>query len=295
MSQRAVLRLLCVVGVFLKGQTALIQSEPTVLAALGDSAFLNCRLMQSKNVLQVTWQKISPEGKKEDVATSSKYFGQKVNREFRDRVQFEDVGLLSSSIVIRNVTYRDEGCYLCLFNTNPDGALTGRTCLQLYELHAASLHVGESNSAEEVHVSCSATGRPAPTVTLTVAHYNTTNTTNITNTTNTTSTTNTNGTVTVTVTAALPRLPVDGSRVGCAVRVLSGRETVVYAVVPEVELSPSVGVDVESGSNINWTIWVLVPCVVVAVVVAVAAAVFYRRKPHNGKPTTASDVYSCKE
>lgn len=230
-----------------------------MLAALGDSAFLNCRLTQSKDVVQVTWQKISPEGEK-DLATSNKYFGQKVNPEFRERVEFEDVGLHSSSIVIRNLTHRDEGCYLCLFNTNPDGALTGRTCLQLYgknsaalytsiilfsnittriaslpELHAASLHVRESNSAEEVVVSCSATGRPAPTVTLTVPHYNTTNTTN------TTKSTNTNGTVTVTATAAVPRLRVGDWRVGCAVRVLSGRETVMYAVVPEVELSPSVG------------------------------------------------------
>ncbi|XP_056287385.1 OX-2 membrane glycoprotein-like [Pseudoliparis swirei] len=272
MSQRAVLRFLCVVGVFLKGQTALIQSQPTVLAALGDSAFLNCRLTQSKDVVQVTWQKISPEGEK-DLATSNKYFGQKVNPEFRERVEFEDVGLHSSSIVIRNLTHRDEGCYLCLFNTNPDGALTGRTCLQLYELHAASLHVRESNSAEEVVVSCSATGRPAPTVTLIVPHYNTTNTTK---------STNTNGTVTVTATAAVPRLRVGDWRVGCAVRVLSGRETVMYAVVPEVELSPSVGVDVESGSDISWTIGVLVLCfVVVAAAAAAAAVVFYRRKQHN--------------
>ncbi|XP_031708001.1 OX-2 membrane glycoprotein-like [Anarrhichthys ocellatus] len=215
MSPRAVLHFLCVLGVFHKGQTALIESQHTVLAALGDNACLNCQLMQSKDVVQVTWQKISPEGKT-DLATDNKHFGQKVNSGFQGRVAFKAAGLQNSSIVIRNVTDRDQGCYLCLFNTYPDGALTGRTCLQLYELHKAVLHVRESNSAEEVLVSCSATGRPAPTVTLTVPHYNST------------SITNTNGTVTVTTTAVLSRLSDNSSRVGCAVRVLSGVKQQMY-------------------------------------------------------------------
>ncbi|XP_031697509.1 OX-2 membrane glycoprotein-like, partial [Anarrhichthys ocellatus] len=209
MSRRAVLHFLCVLGVFHKGQTALIESQHTVLAALGDNACLNCQLMQSKDVVQVTWLKSLPEGEK-NLASNHKIYGHKVNPDYESKVEFKAAGLQNSSIVIRNVTDRDQGCYLCLFNTYPDGALTGRTCLQLYELHKAVLHVRESNSAEEVLVSCSATGRPAPTVTLTVPHCNST------------SITNTNGTVSVTTTAVLSRLSHNSSRVGCAVRVLSG-------------------------------------------------------------------------
>ncbi|XP_068447159.1 OX-2 membrane glycoprotein-like, partial [Clinocottus analis] len=233
MSQRAVLQFLCVLEVFLKGQTALIQSQQTVTAARGDSADLNCQLTQLKDVVQVTWQRISPGGKT-DLATYNKGFGAKVMTGFQGRVEFKDAGLQNSSIVIRNVTDQDEGCYCCLFNTYPDGAFTGRTWLHLYELHEAFLHVGEATSAEELLVSCSVTGRPAPTVTLTVPHHNST------------SVPNANGTVTVTTTAVLSRLHVNSTRVGCAARVLSLPQTVVYAAIPEVKH----GLDVESGSDV---------------------------------------------
>ncbi|XP_075951232.1 uncharacterized protein LOC142953049 [Anarhichas minor] len=272
MSRRAVLQFLCVLGIFHKGQTALIESQHTVLAAFGDDACLNCQLMQSKDVVQVTWQKISPEGKT-DLATDNKHFGQKVNSGFQGRVEFKAAGLQNSSIVIRNVTDQDQGCYLCLFNTYPDGALTGRTCLQLYELHEAVLHVRESNSAEEVLVSCSATGRPAPTVTLTVPHCNST------------SITNTNGTVTVTTTAVLSRLS-DNSSVGCAVRVLSCPQIEVYAEIPEVKQSSADGFDVGSGSDNDFNICLIIGLVfgglcVCAAAAAAAITVLYKQKHQN--------------
>uniref|UniRef100_A0A3P9B817 Ig-like domain-containing protein n=1 Tax=Maylandia zebra TaxID=106582 RepID=A0A3P9B817_9CICH len=117
------------------------------------------------NVLQVTWQKISRDVET-NVATYSKYYGQRVNDGFNDKV--------------KNVTEQDEGCYHCLFNTYPEGSFTGRTCFQVYEWV----------------VSCSATGRPAPTVTLSqqdlsFSQYNTV------------SVSNTNATFTVTTTAVL--------------------------------------------------------------------------------------------
>lgn len=238
---------------FPAGQTSLIQCQHLVLDALGDNTYLTCWLMQSKDVVQVTWQKIIPGGTT-DLASYNKHFGQKVNTGFQGRVEFKSAGLQNSSIVIRNVTQQDEGCYRCLFNTYPDGAFTGRSCLQLYgknteiilyllcnipmitsnglssaELHGPFLHVTESHSAEEVVVSCSATGPPAPTVTLTVPHHNST------------SVTNTNGTVTVTTTAVLSRLHDNSHRVGCAARVLSGRQIDVYEMIPEVRLSPPDG------------------------------------------------------
>lgn len=101
------------------------------MAAVGDEACLSCQLIQPKEVLQVTWQKLSPEGGK-NVATSTRYFGLRVNPDFRHKVEFKDAGLQNSSIVIRNVTEQDEGCYACLFNSNPEGALTGTTCLKVY-------------------------------------------------------------------------------------------------------------------------------------------------------------------
>nr|XP_040041233.1 OX-2 membrane glycoprotein-like isoform X2 [Gasterosteus aculeatus aculeatus] len=251
MSHRAVLHLLCAFGVFHKGQTSLVQCQNLVLAALGDDAYLSCRLMESKDVVQVTWQKIIPGGTT-DLASYIKHFGQKVNTGFQGRVEFKSAGLQNSSIVIRNVTDQDEGCYRCLFNTYPDGAFTGRSCLHLYELHGPFLHVTESHSAEELVVSCSATSPPAPTVTLTVPHHNST------------SVTNTNGTVTVTTTAVLSRLHDNSHRVGCAARVLSGRQIDVYEMIPEVRLSPPDDVPLITGLVVG----LLVAIVVVAAVIA---------------------------
>uniref|UniRef100_A0A3Q1K4I6 Immunoglobulin V-set domain-containing protein n=1 Tax=Anabas testudineus TaxID=64144 RepID=A0A3Q1K4I6_ANATE len=149
------------------------------------------------------------------MAKYNKYYGQLVNSDFIDKVKFKDVGLKNCSIVMRNITEQDEGCYLCLFNCYPDGALTGRTCLQLY---------GKNQTEPLVKfVSCSVTGRPAPTVTLTVSqqhlnlsHYHTV------------TVNNTDATVTVNTTAVLSGFRGDSIQVGCAVRVLSGPQKEVF-------------------------------------------------------------------
>ncbi|XP_049918944.1 OX-2 membrane glycoprotein-like isoform X2 [Epinephelus moara] len=258
MPQHAVIFLICALGLIQKGLAAVIENQQTVMAAVGEEALLTCQLMQPKDVLQVTWQKILPD-KEQNIATYTKYFGEKVNPDFRDKVEFKYAGLQNSSIVIRRVTEEDKGCYHCLFNTYPDGALTGSTCLQLYELHEPVLHVRESNSPEEAVVSCSATGRPAPTVTLTVPHYNST------------SVTNTNATVTVTATAVLPRLHGNSTQVGCAVRVLSGPQIEVFTMIPEVTLSSADDVTLI-------TVLVVVSCVCVAAAVTIILLI---RKHHD--------------
>ncbi|XP_062417434.1 T-cell surface protein tactile-like isoform X1 [Pungitius pungitius] len=255
-----------------QGQTSLVQCQHEVLAALGDNTYLSCRLIQSKDVVQVTWQKMIP-GETKDVGSYDKHFGQKVNTGFQGRVEFKSDGLQNSSIVIRNVTDQDEGCYRCMFNIDPDGAFTGITCLQLYELHEPFLHVRESLSAEELVVSCSATGRPAPTVTLTVPHHNST------------SVTNTNGTVTVTTTAVLSRLHDNSHRVGCAARVLSGRQIDVYEMIPEVTLSLPDGLDVKSGSdNSDLNVPLIIGLVVIVICVAAAAVIaFWLKQKHQNR------------
>ncbi|XP_071320459.1 OX-2 membrane glycoprotein-like isoform X1 [Trachinotus anak] len=261
----AFLRVSLVMFSFPKGVTAVIQTQQTVVAAVGEDALLSCQLTQPKDVLQVTWQKVFPRGEV-NVATFSEPFGPKVINNFTDKVEFKDAGLQSCSIVIRKVTEQDEGCYLCLFNSYPDGALTGRTCLQLYELHEPTLHVRESNSAEESLVSCSATGRPAPTVTLTVSQphiylsqYNTV------------SVSNNDHTVTVTTTAVLSGFRDNSAQVGCAVRVLSVHKEV-FVMIPGLKQTPADGFDEEYGSDHRDSIriWiVLVPLGCVAAVIIV--------------------------
>ncbi|XP_037552735.1 OX-2 membrane glycoprotein-like [Nematolebias whitei] len=203
-------------------QTIVIKTQQSVLARLGENAHLSCHLswfsssvLESK-IIQVTWQKTLSDEQK-NVATYNQIFGQTVNDDFKNKVQFKEAGLQNNSIVIRNVAEQDGGCYVCVFNMFPDGSLSNKTCLHVYELHEPVLQVRRSKSPEESLVSCSATGRPAPTVTLTVPqqhlHLSQHNTITV---------TNTNNTVTVTTTAVLSGLHDDSTRVGCAARVDSG-------------------------------------------------------------------------
>ncbi|XP_074483785.1 uncharacterized protein LOC141763206 [Sebastes fasciatus] len=258
MAHRAVIHFLCVLGVFQKGLTALIETQHTVEAAVGDEACLNCCLMQSRDVLQVTWQKILPEGEK-NMATYSERFGETVNAGFQSKLEFKYAGLQNSSIVIRRVMEEDEGCYRCLFNTFSEGALKATTCLKLYELHGPFLHITESTV-----VSCSATARPAPTVTLTVPHYNST------------SVTNTNGTVTVTTTAGLSGLHGNSTRVGCAVRVLSGPQIEVSMMIPEVKQSSA------DDFILIIVLSVVVACVCVAAIVITLLIRKHRNRRSHG-------------
>ncbi|XP_028256140.1 OX-2 membrane glycoprotein-like isoform X3 [Parambassis ranga] len=254
------------------GQTSVIQTEQTVLAALGGEAHLQCRLTQSKVVHHVTWQRIGPEGEV-DMASYDEHFGKAVNKEFREKVEFIEAALQSCSIVIREVMEQDEGCYHCLFNS-PEGSFTGRTCLQLYELHPPVLHVRASDSTAESAVSCSATGRPAPTVTLTVtqpdlhfSHYSTLGVNN------------TNGTVTVTTTAVLSGLHRNGAQVGCAARVLSAPQIEVLESVPEAS----------AGGRIRMLIIISPLCVMVICAVLLAARLIKKEESRIEQPAATEN------
>ncbi|CAI5689414.1 unnamed protein product [Oreochromis niloticus] len=266
MADCAFMHLFPLLIVFSKALTAVIQTQQTVLAAVGEDAELSCQLLETKDVLQVTWQKISHDVET-NVATYSKQFGQRVNDGFTDKVGFKYTGLQNCSIVIRNVMQQDEGCYHCLFNTYPEGSLTGRTCLQVYELHEPVVDVRESNSTEEWVVSCSATGRPAPTVTLSVSQQHLSFSQY-----NTVSVSNTNATFTVTTTAVLSGSCKHSTQVGCAARVLSAPHREVMVTIPEVQQMSDYDNAVSS-----WII-LLAAVLVVMVLISVAALHYCSKK-----------------
>ncbi|XP_026014689.1 OX-2 membrane glycoprotein-like [Astatotilapia calliptera] len=263
-------------GAFEKALTAVVQTQQTVLAAVGEDAEFSCQLLETKDILQVTWQKISPDVQ-ENVATYSKYYGQRVNDGFTDKVEFKYTGLQNCSIVIRNVTEQDEGCYHCLFNTYPEGSFIGRTCLQVYELHEPVVDVRESNSTEEWVVSCSATGRPAPTVTLSVSQQDL-NFSQY----NTVSVSNTNATFTVTTTAVLSGSRNNSTQVGCAARVLSAPHREVMVTIPDDDDN-----DEKSGSDPR-NLGIRISAILLSVMLLVACVtalifVWYRKKSQSSQ------------
>uniref|UniRef100_A0A6Q2ZPC0 Ig-like domain-containing protein n=1 Tax=Esox lucius TaxID=8010 RepID=A0A6Q2ZPC0_ESOLU len=112
------------------GLSQLVETQQVVIVSLGGDVKFSCRLMEPKDVLQVTWQKETPGGT-ENVASYNKRFGPEVNPPFNMKVLFLYVGLQNCSVIIRRVSREDESCYKCLFNIYPDGAISGRTCLQV--------------------------------------------------------------------------------------------------------------------------------------------------------------------
>ncbi|XP_047210666.1 OX-2 membrane glycoprotein-like [Girardinichthys multiradiatus] len=258
-------------GSFQKGLAEPIKTEKSVLAAEGEDAPLSCQLLETKNVQQVTWQKIL-ENTERNICTYSEFFGETVDPDFKEKVQFTEVGLQKSSIVIKSVTEQDEGCYLCLFTIYPDGALTAGTCLMVYELHEPILDVRKSNSPAESVVSCSATGRPAPSVTLTVLHQNLSFSQY-----NSTSVTNSNGTVTITTTALLSAF--SSTEVGCSVSVLSAAPRELLVTVPGLTETSEDGLDKQTGSSDRRSRWpLIIPFIMMMMMMMGVIFIFLLRK-----------------
>ncbi|KAM3584932.1 uncharacterized protein V6R79_002906 [Siganus canaliculatus] len=270
MARFAFLHLLYATGAFHQALAAMVQIQQRIVtAAVGEEALFSCRLMEPKDVPQVTWQKRLGDGVK-NMATYTIEHGVRVNPDFRGKVVFRDAGLQSSSIVIRNVTLRDEGCYLCLFNSFPEGAFTATTCLQVLEIHEPVLDVRESNSSEVTVVSCSATARPAPTVTLKVLQpgLDLSNSSSV-------SVANSNGTVTVTTSAALPHFHGD-IEVACGVQLLSRHREASRMIPSSADNVYEKRASSDSGSTL--AVIIIAFAVVAVVCITVAIIIWCKRK-----------------
>ncbi|NWW89860.1 OX2G protein, partial [Rhynochetos jubatus] len=137
----------------------------------GGNVTFSCKSVTKEDVLQVTWQK-EMDGAEDNIATYSTMNGQKIAKDYVGHVSFSHSELQASAISLRGVTLQDEGCYKCIFNTFPSGAVTGRMCLKVYAISDPKVEAKlipdpdkAKDSEKVVGVSCSATGKPAPKIT----------------------------------------------------------------------------------------------------------------------------------
>ncbi|NXX55637.1 OX2G protein, partial [Scopus umbretta] len=137
----------------------------------GGNVTFSCRSVTKEDVLQVTWQK-EMDGAEDNIATYSTMNGQKIAKAYVSHVSFVHSELQVSAISLHGVTLQDEGCYKCIFNTFPSGAVTGGMCLKVYaisdpKVEAKLIPSPDKAEASEkvVGMSCSATGKPAPKIT----------------------------------------------------------------------------------------------------------------------------------
>ncbi|NXW49768.1 OX2G protein, partial [Nyctiprogne leucopyga] len=152
------------------GSVQVMHSRVQSVQAGGNVTF-SCQLVTKEDVLQVTWQK-ETDGAEDNIATYSTMNGQKIAQDYVSHVSFAHSELRASAISLHRVTLQDEGCYKCIFNTFPLGAVTGRMCLKVYAISDPKVEaklIPSPDKAEDsekvVGISCSATGKPAPKIT----------------------------------------------------------------------------------------------------------------------------------
>nr|XP_013805456.1 PREDICTED: OX-2 membrane glycoprotein [Apteryx mantelli mantelli] len=162
--------LLSAVWTVVSGSVQVMHRKVQSVQAGGNVTF-SCRLITNEDALQVTWQK-EMEGADDNIATYSTINGQKIVKSYGSHVSFAHSGLQASAISLQGVTFQDEGCYKCIFNTFPSGAVTGRMCLKVYAISdpkvEAKLMPRPDKAKDDdkvVEMSCSATGKPAPKIT----------------------------------------------------------------------------------------------------------------------------------
>ncbi|XP_008105964.1 OX-2 membrane glycoprotein [Anolis carolinensis] len=136
---------------------------------VGTNVTLRCQLAGKHDIVQVTWQK-EHEKTKTNIATYSESHGSRVLGKYQSNVQLFQSGMTISAITFHMATLTDEGCYDCIFNTFPLGAISAKTCLRVYALTEPRVtvkHVIDPDSAGEgvLEISCSATGKPEPVIT----------------------------------------------------------------------------------------------------------------------------------
>uniref|UniRef100_A0A3B1K5H7 Ig-like domain-containing protein n=1 Tax=Astyanax mexicanus TaxID=7994 RepID=A0A3B1K5H7_ASTMX len=103
--------------------------EGDLSATLGLSASLSCSLPGVGGIKQVTWQHRDPAGSVHAVITLSESLEQLVGEQYAGKVQLAADSLNATTLLIRNITFAEEGCYTCKFYVYPSGTVRETSCL----------------------------------------------------------------------------------------------------------------------------------------------------------------------
>ncbi|XP_026519780.1 OX-2 membrane glycoprotein isoform X1 [Notechis scutatus] len=137
--------------------------RPVQTITTGKNVTLFCQLAKNHDIVQVTWQK-----NQINIATYSKAYGAKILSN-QSNIHLSQNGLTFSAITFNGVTFKDEDCYSCIFNTFPLGPFSGKTCLKVYALTEPEINVRQVPNLDNMEkireINCSVTGRPAPVIT----------------------------------------------------------------------------------------------------------------------------------
>ncbi|XP_073699445.1 nectin-3-like [Garra rufa] len=132
----------------------------------GQDASFSCALSDASGVKQVTWQRVRDTEPVQTLATFSDLFKEHVDDQYVGKVTFTAASVNSTSIMIKNATFQDEACYICSFKVYPLQPKRQTLCLTVKGISEITIASGipAPRTDQDVVVSCSATGKPAPTI-----------------------------------------------------------------------------------------------------------------------------------
>ncbi|XP_051912938.1 OX-2 membrane glycoprotein-like isoform X1 [Hippocampus zosterae] len=135
----------------------------------GKDAYYKCELQNQKDVHQITWQKRLRDNPVENLGSYSELSGQHINELYQGKVILNETSLSSVSLILKNVTWADECCYICIFNVYPGDSKRKQKCLTVQGISELKAKVYNpeielADGTATVVFSCSATGKPAPTI-----------------------------------------------------------------------------------------------------------------------------------
>ncbi|KAL1282685.1 hypothetical protein QQF64_001488 [Cirrhinus molitorella] len=149
----------------LKAYLSDIVARGDTAVEFGQDASFSCTLSDASGVKQVTWQRVRDNEPVQTLATFSDLFKDHVDDQYVGKVTFISSSVNSTSIKIKNATFEDEACYICSFKVYPSQPKRQTLCLAVKGIIEISTSVNPATSSDpDVVVSCSATGKPTPTI-----------------------------------------------------------------------------------------------------------------------------------
>ncbi|XP_017313422.1 OX-2 membrane glycoprotein isoform X1 [Ictalurus punctatus] len=130
--------------------------------SLGQDATFSCELPGAVGVKQVIWQQHRDDGTLRNMVTFTERSKPQVDDAFLGKVTVTVASVHTTTIVIKNVTFSDEACYVCTFSVYPSGTERETACLTVQGLSEITTQLPVKLKEKDTVVACSATGKPTP-------------------------------------------------------------------------------------------------------------------------------------
>ncbi|KAK2817833.1 hypothetical protein Q7C36_021766 [Tachysurus vachellii] len=141
-----------------------ILKREDVNVSLGENATFLCERPGASGVKQVIWQQHRDDGTLRSMVTFTERSKPQVDDAFVGKVNVIVASIQTTTIVIKNVTFADEACYVCTFSVYPSGTERETSCLTVHGLSEVTSQFSGKPKDKDVVVSCSATGKPKPVI-----------------------------------------------------------------------------------------------------------------------------------